>query len=302
MTTGINPSYVNPALINPRAVRLIKAFKDALARLRDEEGLTFDDLNTVTSLLQRIQTATGAPLALVAMPLYGELFQGGKDGYTPSEDVNSPTFIPGSPRIDNPGTLPMRPDEPGTPLIVSGRVLDGHGRPLVGAKVDTYPAANNGNYSALYDDGVPKYNLRGHQFTDADGRYSFTTITPVAYADSHIIEVEGVVEAVAALGRSLYRPAHIHYEVHHTDLITPWWGEIYFKGDPVIPVDFVGGTLAPPALQADTIVHEDAEGIAEHGFEGPYRTMEFDFILKTRTSPDTITPQTTRHDRGGTTA
>ncbi|MDQ1046328.1 hypothetical protein [Streptomyces sp. V4I2] len=25
----------------------------------------------------------------------------------------------------------MRPDEPGTPLIASGRVLDGHGRPLV---------------------------------------------------------------------------------------------------------------------------------------------------------------------------
>ncbi|MBZ9645852.1 hypothetical protein [Streptomyces sp. PSKA30] len=96
MTTTADPSYVDPALINPRAVRLVEAFKDALARLRDEEGLTFDDLNAVADLLQRIQTATGAPLALVAMPLYSELFQGGRDGYTPSEDVNSPTFIPGS--------------------------------------------------------------------------------------------------------------------------------------------------------------------------------------------------------------
>ncbi|MFD7282845.1 hypothetical protein ACFV80_39045 [Streptomyces sp. NPDC059862] len=293
MTTTTDPSYVDPALINPRAVRLVEAFKNALARLRDEDGLTFDDLNAVADLLQRIQTATGAPLALVAMPLYSELFQGGQDGYTPSEDVDSPTYIPGSPRIDNPGTLPMRPDEPGTPLIASGRILDGHGRPLEGAKLDIYHAADNGNYSGLYDDGVPRYNLRGHLFTDSDGRYAFTTITPVAYADPHITAVDGVAEAVAALGRSLYRPAHIHYEVHHPDLITPWRGEIYFKGDPVIPVDFVGGTLAPPALQADTVLHEDPEDIAQHGFQSPYRTMEFDFILKTRTSPDTITPKAT---------
>ncbi|MDX2548649.1 hypothetical protein ACOT81_44715 [Streptomyces sp. WI04-05B] len=293
MTTTTDPSYVDPALINPRAVRLVKAFKDALARMRDEEGLTFDDLNAVTGLLQKAQAATGAPLALVAMPLFSEVFQGGRDGYTPSEEVNSPTYIAGSPRIDNPGVLPMRPDEPGTPLVVSGRVLDGNRRPVEGAKVDIYHAANNGDYSGLYDDGVPTYNLRGHLFTDADGRYTFTTVTPVAYADSHIRKVDGVVQAVAALGRSLYRPAHIHYEVHHSDLITPWRGEVYFKGDPVIPVDFVGGTLAPPALQADTVLHEDPKDTAAAGFQGPYRSMEFDFVLKTRTSPDSITPNGT---------
>lgn len=94
MTTTTDPSYVDPALINPRAVRLVEAFKDALARLRDEEGLTFDDINAVTDLFQQLQKATGAPLALVAMPLYSELFQGGRDGYTPSEDVTSPTRLP----------------------------------------------------------------------------------------------------------------------------------------------------------------------------------------------------------------
>ncbi|MEU6511125.1 hypothetical protein [Streptomyces sp. NPDC046942] len=57
---------------------------------------------------------------------------------------------------------------------------------------------------------------------------------------------------------------------------------MYFKGDPVIPVDSVGGTLVPPALQADTVLHEDPQDIADAGFQGPYRTMEFDFILKTQ--------------------
>ncbi|MPY48830.1 dioxygenase family protein [Streptomyces acidicola] len=291
MTTTTDPSYVDPALINPRAVRLVAAFKDALARMRDEEGLTFDDLNAAATLIQKIHTATGVPLALAAMPLYSEVFQGGRDGYTPSEDVNSPTYRAGSRRIDNPGTLPMRPDEPGTPLIVSGRVLDGHGQPLSGARLEIYHAANNGNYSGMFDDGVPEDNLRGHLFTDDHGRYTFTTITPVAYADSHTMEIDGVPEAVAALGRSLYRPAHIHYEIHHPDLITSWRGEIYFKGDPVIPVDFVGGTLAPPALQADTVLHEDTDAVTPHGLQVPFRTMEFDFLLKTRTSPDTITPK-----------
>lgn len=289
MTTAPDPSYVDPALINPRAIRLVEAFKDALARLRDEEGLTFQDINAVTAVLQKIQTATGAPLALAAMPLYSELFQGGQDGYTPCDDVESPTVIPGSPRIDNPGTLPMREDEPGTPLIASGHILDGHGRPLAGARMEIYHAANNGNYAGLYDDGVPTYNLRGHLLTDDDGRYSFTTITPASYADDHVTPIDRVTEAAAALGRSLYRPAHIHYEIHHPDLATPWYGETYFSGDPVIPVDFVGPKMAHPALQADTVLHENPEDIAAHDFQGPYRTAEFDFILKTHTSPETAT-------------
>ncbi|MGW0819593.1 hypothetical protein ACWD00_41550 [Streptomyces viridiviolaceus] len=80
MTTRVGPSCIDPTQINPRAVRLVEAFKDALARLRDEEGLTFADLNAATALLQKMQHATGAPLATVAMPLYSELFQGGQDG------------------------------------------------------------------------------------------------------------------------------------------------------------------------------------------------------------------------------
>ena len=57
------PSWapIAPDRINPRTVRLVEAFKDALARMRDEHGLTFDDLNTVTTLLQQLHDATGVP-------------------------------------------------------------------------------------------------------------------------------------------------------------------------------------------------------------------------------------------------
>lgn len=293
-TTPASWETVDPALVNSRAVRLVEAFKDALARMRDEHGLTFDDLNTVTTLLQQLHASTGVPLSLCAMPLFSEVFQGGGDGYTVSEDVDSPTYVSGSPLVDNPGRLPMRPDEPGVPLIASGRVLDGRGNPLSGAELVIYHASNDGIYSGIWDDGQPRYNLRGRQLTDADGRYTFTTITPVPYSNAPSEAVESVAKAAAALGRSLYRPAHIHYEIHHPDLIKPYRGEVYFAGDPVIPVDFVGPKIAAPSLQADTVLHEDPEEIAANGFGGPFNTAIFDFVLKTRTSPDTaVRPQGT---------
>jgi catechol 1,2-dioxygenase len=135
--------------------------------MRDEEGLTYDDFSVATDLLQRVQQNTGAPLAMVFGPLYSEVFLDGRDSFTPAAGVDAFTVIYCTPHIGNPGTLPMRPDEPGTPLSVSGRVPDGHGRPLECAKLEIFHAADNGNCSGLYDDGVPKYNLRGHLFTDA---------------------------------------------------------------------------------------------------------------------------------------
>ena len=131
--------------------------------------------------------------------------------------------------------------------------------------------------------------------TDAEGRYAFTTITPVPYSNTPSQAADAVAAAAAALGRSLYRPAHIHYEIHHAELLKPYTGEVYFAGDPVIPVDFVGPKIAAPSLQADTVLHEDPETIAAHGFEGPFNTAVFDFVLKTRTSPDTaaVRPQGT---------
>jgi catechol 1,2-dioxygenase len=152
-----------------------------------------------------------------------------------------------------------------------------------------YHASNDGVYSGIWDDGQPKYNLRGRQFTDADGRYTFTTITPVPYSNTPSQAADAVTAAATALGRSTYRPAHIHYEIHHPDLIKPYRGEVYFAGDPVIPVDFVGSKIAAPSLQADTVLHDDPGEIAAHGFDGPYNTAVFDFVLKTRTSPDTAT-------------
>ena len=75
---------------------------------------------------------------------------------------------------------PERPDliEPGImgrPMILSGQVLDRACRPLERALVDLWQADDNGDYDNA------GFRLRGHVFTDAEGRYRFRTIVPALY-------------------------------------------------------------------------------------------------------------------------
>ncbi|MGP4084933.1 hypothetical protein [Streptomyces sp. KR55] len=83
MTSTTDPSYNDPELFDPRAAHIVEAFRDALVRMRDGEELTIEDLNTATDLLQMVQATTGASLAAAVMPLFKEVFQSGRDGYTP---------------------------------------------------------------------------------------------------------------------------------------------------------------------------------------------------------------------------
>jgi protocatechuate 3,4-dioxygenase beta subunit len=63
----------------------------------------------------------------------------------------------------------------GTRLTVTGRVTDLSCHPLAGAVLDFWQADASGNYD---NSG---YRLRGHEATDADGRYSLLTIVPGEY-------------------------------------------------------------------------------------------------------------------------
>jgi protocatechuate 3,4-dioxygenase beta subunit len=68
--------------------------------------------------------------------------------------------------------------EPGSKaprLVVVGQVLSRECQPLKGALLDFWHADEHGEY----DNGGFRY--RGHQFTDADGRYRLETILPAEY-------------------------------------------------------------------------------------------------------------------------
>jgi protocatechuate 3,4-dioxygenase beta subunit len=70
----------------------------------------------------------------------------------------------------------------GTPLAVSGRVLDRRGAPRAGARVEIWQCDATGQYHHVGEPGGdPDFQGWGAVVTDADGRYAFTTIKPVPY-------------------------------------------------------------------------------------------------------------------------
>lgn len=64
---------------------------------------------------------------------------------------------------------------PGAKLVLSGQVLSLDCRPLPGVLLDFWQADSEGEYDNR------GYRLRGHQFTDADGRYRLETVVPGIY-------------------------------------------------------------------------------------------------------------------------
>jgi protocatechuate 3,4-dioxygenase beta subunit len=63
----------------------------------------------------------------------------------------------------------------GTFLTITGQVLAADGTPVANALVDFWQADGSG----AYDNSG--YNLRGHQYTDANGYYTLTTVVPGLY-------------------------------------------------------------------------------------------------------------------------
>lgn len=87
------------------------------------------------------------------------------------ENIEGPYYKEGSPQritIRDEGTQ-------GTPLNLTGTVMDSNCNPIANAWVDFWQTDGNGNYD---NDG---YRLRGHQFTDKNGKYILNTVVPGKY-------------------------------------------------------------------------------------------------------------------------
>lgn len=85
--------------------------------------------------------------------------------------TEGPYFKAGSPQKDSLVTADMA----GTRLTLFAFVLARSCAPVAGAKVDIWQADANGSYDNT------GYTLRGHVFTDAQGRFQMQTIVPGRY-------------------------------------------------------------------------------------------------------------------------
>jgi protocatechuate 3,4-dioxygenase beta subunit len=92
------------------------------------------------------------------------------DATTPAM-TEGPFFTPHSPER----TSLLEPGMAGTRVVLTGRVVSRGCTPMAGALLDFWQADDDGEYD---NEG---FRLRGHQFTDAQGRYRLETIVPGLY-------------------------------------------------------------------------------------------------------------------------
>ena len=131
----------------------------------DEGRLTREELVRLGLALPLAVAVAGTETTLAATPACAD------DDEQTVEQTEGPYFTPRSPRRRVLRTSGMR----GTPLLLTGRVLTTRCRPIANAQLDFWQADANG----VYDNRG--YRLRGHQRTDARGRYRLETVVPGLY-------------------------------------------------------------------------------------------------------------------------
>jgi catechol 1,2-dioxygenase len=139
--------------------------------------------------------------------------------------ILGPYYLPDQKRLPARATLPMRPDEKGTPLVFAGQVRDLDGTPLAGAELDIWHADDDGFYSGFAPQ-LPDGNLRGVVTTDDQGRFEIRTMQPAPYQ----IPTDGPTgKLTVAAGWHPWRPAHLHLIVRAPGY-RPVTTQLYFQG------------------------------------------------------------------------
>jgi protocatechuate 3,4-dioxygenase beta subunit len=174
--------------------------------------------------------AAGAPAAAQTPPLAPTPSCPGSAPPT-ARQTEGPYFKPDSPLR---ASL-LEPGIAGTKIVVTGTVLSTACQPVARALIDVWHADDRG----AYDTGG--FRLRGHQFTDDQGRYRLETIVPGIY-----------------VGRT--RHYHVRVQAPNRPVLTT---QLYFPGETVNATD--------PIFSRDLVMRvSDA---------GSVKAATFDFVL-----------------------
>jgi protocatechuate 3,4-dioxygenase beta subunit len=157
---------------------------------------------------------------------------GDEDDEVTLAQTEGPFFTPNSPER----TSLLETGLAGTPMTLTGLVLNTRCLPVAGALVDFWHADDAG----IYDN--TGYKLRGHQFTDDQGRYTLETIVPGLYT-----------------GRT--RHFHVKVQAANQPVLTT---QLYFPDEPANASD---GIFSPELLMEI----EDADGM---------QSARFNFVLE----------------------
>jgi protocatechuate 3,4-dioxygenase beta subunit len=136
----------------------------------------------------------------------------------------------------------------GTPLVLTGRVVNERGKPISGAVLDFWQSDDRGNYDMVGN------RLRGHVFTDQEGRYSLETIVPACYEPR--------------------QARHIHVKIQAVS--RPYTTQLYFSDDPQRAND----------NYYQKLLEVQVEELPDGRKRGTY-----DFVIRQVTEQDNVTPE-----------
>jgi len=156
----------------------------------------------------------------------------------------------------------------GERIIVAGRLTDEDGRPVRHAMVEVWQANAAGRYNHEGDTHDapldPNFRGMGRVFTDADGWYRYVTIRPGAYPwRNH---------------SNAWRPNHIHYSLFGSGFAQRMITQMYFPGDPLLPLDPIFNTVSDEAARNRLVARFDLD-VTEPERALGYR---FDLVLRGR--------------------
>jgi len=158
----------------------------------------------------------------------------------------------------------------GERIIVHGRVCDENGRAVPGILLEFWQANAAGRYRHKRDGYLapldPNFGGTGRTITAEDGSYMLRSIKPGPYPWPN--------------GPNDWRPSHIHFSVFGQGFAQRLITQMYFEGDPLIPIDPIANAIRDKAALDRLIARLDMSRTAPMDALG-YR---FDIVLRGRRS------------------
>ena len=158
----------------------------------------------------------------------------------------------------------------GQRILVHGRVMDERGKGVGNTLVEVWQANAGGRYRHKKEGYMapldPNFGGVGRTITDEDGFYWFKTIKPGPYPWPN--------------GPNDWRPAHIHFSVFGSGFGQRLITQMYFEGDPLIPLCPIVRTISDKSAVDQLIAPLDMNATIPMDM----RAYKFDIVLRGRRS------------------
>ena len=183
--------------------------------------------------------------------------------------LRAPVYGYGAVNLQDADLTRQHAGEPqGERIIVAGKLKDEDGKPIPNALIEIWQANAAGRYTHKGDQhSAPldaNFTGSGRALTDEHGNYRFVSIKPGAYPwRNHA---------------NAWRPVHIHYSLFGQGFAQRLITQMYFPGDPLLPLDPIFNCIPDAAARNRLVAAFDLD-VTQPDHALGYR---FDIVLRGR--------------------